>query len=72
MDLPGKGEFYCMHCARYLINEATLEAHFKSKPHKKRVKALKEKPYGGPIEDGQLKVDNGPKINPPVEQEQAA
>lgn len=64
--------------SRYFINEETLKAHFKTKVHKKRLKNLQEKPYGGlspsplpllilvattgPQEDGQEKVDNGPRL----------
>lgn len=44
-DLPGQGQYYCVECARYFINQTGLEDHLKSKPHKKRLKQLKEKPY---------------------------
>jgi bud site selection protein 20 len=62
LDLPGQGQFFCPSCSRYFINEPTLHSHLKSKPHKKRVKALKEPPYEGPEQDGQLKVDHGPRL----------
>jgi len=61
-DLPGKGQFLCVSCSRYFINEETLKSHFKTKVHKKRLKNLQTKPYEGPQEDGQEKVDNGPKL----------
>lgn len=44
-DLPGLGQFYCVECARYFINEHALSEHYKTKKHKIRVKELKEKPY---------------------------
>ena len=44
-DLPGQGQYYCVECARHFINRKSIEDHIKSKPHKKRLKELKEKPY---------------------------
>nr|XP_022289199.1 zinc finger protein 593-like [Crassostrea virginica]XP_022289200.1 zinc finger protein 593-like [Crassostrea virginica]XP_022289643.1 zinc finger protein 593-like [Crassostrea virginica] len=44
-DKPGAGQFYCLHCAKYFINETSLKTHFKSKPHKRRLKALSTEPY---------------------------
>lgn len=44
-DLPGLGQFYCVFCSRYFTDKNTLETHFKSKEHKKRVKRTKEEPY---------------------------
>ena len=44
-DLPGLGQLYCVFCARYFINKNTLDDHYKTKEHKKRVKVTKEKPY---------------------------
>ncbi|EDQ92056.1 uncharacterized protein MONBRDRAFT_17559 [Monosiga brevicollis MX1] len=44
-DLPGLGQFYCVHCARYFVNQLSLAGHFKSKVHKRRVKQLSETPY---------------------------
>ncbi len=51
-DLPGLGQFYCIFCAKYFINKAVLESHYKTKEHKKRVKATKAQPYT--IEDSKL------------------
>ncbi|CAI4221819.1 unnamed protein product [Auanema sp. JU1783] len=45
LDLPGDGQFYCIECARHFTDEKTITAHKKSKPHKNRVKTLKEVPY---------------------------
>lgn len=42
---PGLGQFYCIHCAKYFENSTSIGSHYKSKPHKRRVKELKEKPY---------------------------
>jgi len=44
-DLPGLGQFYCMTCARYFINETALQDHLRTKVHKKHLKKLQEKPY---------------------------
>ncbi|XP_078338692.1 zinc finger protein 593-like [Crassostrea virginica] len=44
-DKPGAGQFYCLHCAKYFINETSLKTHFKSKSHKRRLKALSTEPY---------------------------
>ncbi len=44
-DLPGLGQFYCIFCSRYFVNKKTLDDHYKTKEHKKRVKSSKEKPY---------------------------
>jgi len=39
-DLPAHGKHYCTACSRYFMSEEALGTHTKSKPHKKRVKAL--------------------------------
>ncbi|KAJ3214303.1 Bud site selection protein 20 [Dinochytrium kinnereticum] len=44
-ELPGLGQFYCLHCARHFTSEMALEAHLLTKLHKKRLKLLKEEPY---------------------------
>ncbi|XP_034250560.1 zinc finger protein 593 homolog [Thrips palmi] len=44
-DKPGKAQFYCLHCARYFINDQALNEHFKTKVHKRRMKALETEPY---------------------------
>jgi bud site selection protein 20 len=44
-DLPGLGQHYCVFCARYFIDKSSLDGHFKTKEHKKRVKRTKEEPY---------------------------
>ncbi|XP_005090598.1 zinc finger protein 593 [Aplysia californica] len=45
LDKPGAGQFYCLHCAKHFIDEKALKDHFKSKPHKRRLKALETEPY---------------------------
>lgn len=44
-DLPGLGQFYCIECSRYFISQDALIEHKRSKPHKKRLRVLKQKPY---------------------------
>ena len=44
-DLPGMGQFYCVSCAKYFINQESKLRHTTSKDHKRRVKALQEEPY---------------------------
>merc|ERR1712168_187235 len=44
-DLPGDGQFYCIPCARYFINQTVFTEHKKTKNHKKRLRVLKESPY---------------------------
>ena len=51
-DLPGLGQYYCIFCSRYFINQKSLDIRYKTKEHKKRVKVTKEKPYS--IEDSKL------------------
>ncbi|XP_061374616.1 uncharacterized protein LOC133316843 [Gastrolobium bilobum] len=65
-DLPGMGQYYCLHCDRYFSNVAVRDEHFKTKRHKKRVKQMM-----GPAPHTQLDADlaagmgmpdNGPKL----------
>ncbi|KAF2237460.1 hypothetical protein EV356DRAFT_530180 [Viridothelium virens] len=44
-DLPALGEWYCKSCARWFESGNNLEAHQKSKKHKKMERLLKEDPY---------------------------
>ncbi|MQL78764.1 hypothetical protein Taro_011188, partial [Colocasia esculenta] len=39
-DLPGMGQFYCLHCDRYFASAEVRDDHFKSKLHKKRYLSL--------------------------------
>ncbi|CAG4932339.1 unnamed protein product [Colias eurytheme] len=45
LDLPGAAQHYCLHCARYFIDDKALQEHFKTKVHKRRLKALELEPY---------------------------
>ncbi|RZC70511.1 hypothetical protein C5167_033649 [Papaver somniferum] len=36
-DLPGMGQFYCLHCDRYFANVSVRDDHFNTKKHKKRL-----------------------------------
>ncbi|KFM71453.1 Zinc finger protein 593, partial [Stegodyphus mimosarum] len=45
VDLPGCGQYYCLHCARYFIDSHALKEHFRTKVHKRRLKALEMEPY---------------------------
>ncbi|XP_027365627.1 zinc finger protein 593 [Abrus precatorius] len=65
-DLPGMGQYYCLHCDRYFSNVAVRDEHFKTKRHKRRVKQMM-----GPAPHTQLDAelaagmgmpDNGPKL----------
>ncbi|XP_020276231.1 zinc finger C2H2 protein ECU02_0310 [Asparagus officinalis] len=65
-DLPGMGQFYCLHCDRYFASEAVMVEHNGSKRHRKRVKLMM-----GPAPHTQLDAelaagmgmpDNGPKL----------
>lgn len=42
---PGLGQYYDIHCAKYFETQLALDRHLKGKPHKRRVKELKERPY---------------------------
>uniref|UniRef100_A0A182ZZI8 C2H2-type domain-containing protein n=1 Tax=Echinostoma caproni TaxID=27848 RepID=A0A182ZZI8_9TREM len=44
-DLPGLGQYFCVSCAKYFINQHTLDTHRNSKPHKRRLKALEDTPH---------------------------
>lgn len=44
-DLPGGGAHYCMICARHFVDAPTLDDHFKTKQHKRRLKAVSAAPY---------------------------
>ncbi|KAI4165117.1 MAG: hypothetical protein LQ342_001394 [Letrouitia transgressa] len=60
-DLPGLGQWYCLHCARYFESEQNLAQHGKSKNHKRRVRSLEDEPYSQKEADAAigLGTDNG-------------
>ncbi|XP_054714045.1 zinc finger protein 593-like [Uloborus diversus] len=45
VDVPGCAQYYCIHCARYFIDNHAMKEHFRSKVHKRRLKALETEPY---------------------------
>lgn len=51
IDKPGAAQFYCVHCARYFIDDHALQDHFRTKVHKRRLKALELEPHS--IEDSE-------------------
>jgi len=57
LDKPGSAQVYCVHCARYFINNQALEDHFRTKVHKRRMKALELEPYT--IEDSERAAGQG-------------
>ena len=44
-DLPGFGQYYCTPCAKWYESEANFVKHEKGKPHKRRLRQLKDEPY---------------------------
>uniref|UniRef100_A0A0K8TQY1 Zinc finger protein 593 homolog n=1 Tax=Tabanus bromius TaxID=304241 RepID=A0A0K8TQY1_TABBR len=57
MEKPGFGQFYCIHCAKYFIDDHAMQAHFKTKVHKRRMKALEAEPYS--IEESERAAGRG-------------
>lgn len=57
LDLPGAAQHYCLHCSRYFIDEKALTEHFKTKVHKRRLKALELEPYS--IEESERAAGQG-------------
>ncbi|KKO96753.1 zinc finger protein [Trichoderma harzianum] len=41
-DLPGLGKNYCVTCSRWFDTPVTLVTHERGKPHKRRLKQLRE------------------------------
>lgn len=44
-DLPANGKYSCLKCDVYFRDENTLEQHFKTKAHKRRVKEFDTKQH---------------------------
>lgn len=63
-DLPGFGQFYCKECAKWFESDTNLVKHEKGKPHKRRLKQLKDEPYSQKEAEAAtgLTTDNGKKI----------
>ncbi|XP_046816077.1 zinc finger protein 593 homolog isoform X2 [Vespa crabro] len=62
LDKPGAAQHYCVHCARYFINQTALHSHFTTKVHKRRLKALELEPYS--IEESERAAGKGSYIAP--------
>jgi len=61
-DLPGLGRHYCTECARWFETDSSLVVHANGKPHKRRLKALREGPYTHEEAAAAVgyRIDNGP------------
>ncbi|KAH8308578.1 hypothetical protein KR018_011942, partial [Drosophila ironensis] len=57
LDKPGFAQFYCVHCAKYFIDDTAMQAHFRTKVHKRRLKALETEPYS--IEESERAAGKG-------------
>ncbi|ROT37908.1 hypothetical protein SODALDRAFT_333674 [Sodiomyces alkalinus F11] len=44
-DLPALGQHYCIECAKWFESETNLVQHTRGKPHKRKVKELRDDPY---------------------------
>ncbi|KAK8117846.1 Zinc finger protein bud20 [Apiospora kogelbergensis] len=73
-DLPDLGRWYCVECAKWYESERNLVHHRKGKPHKRRVKQLKEEPYTQREAEAAvgLRVDNEGPEKPTVADEDEA
>lgn len=45
LEKPGFAQHYCIHCAKYFIDEHSINEHYRTKVHKRRMKALELEPY---------------------------
>lgn len=65
VDLPGKGEFYCVTCARHFIDQDNLDRHRASAQHRKYVRRMeRERPHyqrDAEAAAGIGPIDNGPR-----------
>ncbi|KAF2121935.1 hypothetical protein BDV96DRAFT_483120 [Lophiotrema nucula] len=73
-DLPGLGEYYCKECAKWFESETNFGAHQKGKPHKRRVRQLREEPYSQKEAEAAvgLSTDNGKRTTAPMEVDEEA
>lgn len=62
LEKPGFAQFYCIHCATYYINDRALQDHFRTKVHKRRLKALEIEPYT--LEDSLRAAGQGSFVQP--------
>jgi len=45
VEQTGNAQYYCIHCAKYFIDEHAITHHYRTKVHKRRMKALELEPY---------------------------
>lgn len=57
LDTPGFAQFYCLHCAKYFTDDHSMQQHFRTKVHKRRMKALELEPYS--IEESERAAGQG-------------
>lgn len=57
LEKPGFAQFYCIHCAKYFVDDHSIQAHYKTKVHKRRMKALELEPYT--IEESERAAGHG-------------
>ena len=57
LQKPGFAQFYCVHCAKYFIDDHAMQCHFRTKVHKRRLKALEAEPYS--IEESERAAGHG-------------
>ncbi|XP_017116142.1 zinc finger protein 593 homolog [Drosophila elegans] len=62
LEKPGFAQFYCVHCAKYFIDDTAMQAHFRTKVHKRRLKALEVEPYS--IEEAERAAGRGSFVKP--------
>lgn len=62
LEQTGFAQHYCIHCAKYFIDDRALQAHFRTKVHKRRLKALETEPYS--IEESERAAGHGSFVQP--------
>jgi len=64
-DLPGLGQWYCVECSKWFESETNFVKHAKGKPHKRRLRQLKDEPYSQKEAEAAigLTTDNGRRLD---------
>ncbi|KAK0658584.1 Zinc finger protein bud20 [Lasiodiplodia hormozganensis] len=64
-DLPALGKFYCTECAKWFESNDNLTSHQRGKPHKRRLRQLREEPHTQKESEAAvgLRSDNGTRTN---------
>lgn len=57
VEQTGFAQHYCIHCDKYFIDDQAMQSHFRSKVHKRRLKALEDEPYS--IEESERAAGHG-------------